>query len=503
MAASMVSEDDATGGEAAADSVASLVRAYVATRSFASSDAESACEGDAVDDTAEAERLSKAIWSRFEYEIGPPYQGSEFGGGTWGGGWGARSAVAAPPPLPHGTEAMPNPFATAPVPPRETSDAEEDEAAFASAWGALEHRSGTRNTLTVDEVVVGRSSARGATVILKDRRVSGKHFRLVRRGGDADPMLRDMSTNGTWLNGRRLKRGDDVPVFDGDIIATIDPGMADAQVGIFTLRLHDSRDGTSLSDSGAGSGEEEEEEEEEVVAKEEDTTDDMDVTITLPEGGNFLQAMKEAKAAAAAAAASASASAAVRPPLPPGCAAEVVLAPAPAPCGRVVAEEAEEAEEAAECAAADVVADAGVHVDGALHSEGVAVQLRELTAAMRVLIAFASTEIQVGVEDAETAQTAAVAAEVAPTRRTAAAASTAWMTCALATAAGELERGALAAAAAALAGLYVHAVAHHAAEVAACESAGCAVRERFAAAVDARALIGDARLVALLDAARC
>jgi hypothetical protein len=480
------SGEDATGGESAAASVASLVRAYVAARSFAPSDAESAREGDAVVGTAEAERLSQAIWSRFEYEIGPPYQPSAFGSGEWGSGWAPKSAVARSSPL-NGAEAMPNPFATAPVP-REACEAEEDEAAFASAWGALERGSGKQHAMSDDEVVVGRSSARGAAVILKDRRVSGKHFRIVYRGGDADPMLRDMSTNGTWLNGRRLKRGDDVPVFDGDVIATIDPGMADAEVGVFTLRL---RDGAAIDDSGAGSGEEEEEVV--VVAPvapvaDGAVDDGMDVTITLPRGGDFLQAVKEARAATA----SAPASAAARPPPPPGCA---------------VAEEAAEAAEACECAAADV--DADVDIDGALRSEAAAAQLRELAAAMRVLVAFAARELQVGAEGADSAQTAAVAvvevaeAEAAPARSRAAAASAAWMVCALATAAEELERGALAAAAAALAGLYVHAVAHHAAEVAACERAGSAVRERFAAATEARALIGSARLVALLDAARC
>ena len=391
-----------------------------------------------------SEALSREIYRRYAYEIGPPYQLSD-----WERGRSSPTASASPPALPRpasstGLDELPNPFATS-LPPRPPTPPPDEEGA-APSWGTLIVATPSSEWALRDGcVVVGRTPTRGAQVVVSDRRVSGAHFRLtLRAGGDCEPILRDTSTNGTWLNGRRLIRGDDVPVFDGDHIAAIDPSMQDAAVGSFELRLGErakpipapapakkkSRAPPPALRVGA-----------DVDAEAEAASpnprsgllaDTMDVTFVLPVGSDWL----------------------ARGQLDELLSAMHVLV-------SFASHELELGVEAAEAAASGAT--------GA-SSRG------------------------------PTAAAAAAAAPAPSARRRAAAASAAWMQCALQVAGDELEAGALDTAAAGLVGLLVHAAAHHPAELASCEAAGTSVRAKFGRATNALDLI-DAPLRALFEAA--
>lgn len=49
-------------------------------------------------------------------------------------------------------------------------------------------------------------------VMVPDNRVSGLHCVILRRGKNGGPALKDMSTNGTLLNGQRLDKSEEVGI---------------------------------------------------------------------------------------------------------------------------------------------------------------------------------------------------------------------------------------------------------------------------------------------------
>lgn len=84
--------------------------------------------------------------------------------------------------------------------------------------------------LTLDLPVIHIGRAFDAEIELDDHTVSRRHAMIVRRGGREGSLrlLDDRSTNGTFLNGRRV---DDAPLADGDVIT----------VGRIALRFVDTR----------------------------------------------------------------------------------------------------------------------------------------------------------------------------------------------------------------------------------------------------------------------
>jgi class 3 adenylate cyclase len=79
---------------------------------------------------------------------------------------------------------------------------------------------GARTTPITSRLLIGRE-VRGADphrrLILDDPAISREHLEL-RLGERRGATLIDLSTNGTRLNGRRVERGEAIPVADGDLI---------------------------------------------------------------------------------------------------------------------------------------------------------------------------------------------------------------------------------------------------------------------------------------------
>jgi len=55
--------------------------------------------------------------------------------------------------------------------------------------------------------------------VLDDKRVSSKHFRLFKHGGDV--MIEDLSANGTFVNETRLVKDKPVPIHNGDQVGLL------------------------------------------------------------------------------------------------------------------------------------------------------------------------------------------------------------------------------------------------------------------------------------------
>jgi hypothetical protein len=88
------------------------------------------------------------------------------------------------------------------------------------AWVVVNPHSTTEWLIELDDLLlVGRDPARvdpTRRLVLDDPTVSREHFELRRRNDGL--VLFDLSSNGTSINGRRVKRGEPTPVGDGDLI---------------------------------------------------------------------------------------------------------------------------------------------------------------------------------------------------------------------------------------------------------------------------------------------
>jgi len=110
-------------------------------------------------------------------------------------------------------------------------DFDEDESPAAPFWGRLIPivvGSSTVSTiecltLTADEHIVSRSSKQGdSTLVIANPRISSRHAKFMHTHG-SDPVLEDLSTNGTWVNGERLGKGNERILKTGDTVAFINP----------------------------------------------------------------------------------------------------------------------------------------------------------------------------------------------------------------------------------------------------------------------------------------
>ena len=108
-------------------------------------------------------------------------------------------------------------------------DFDEDESVAAPFWGRLiPIVAGGRSTvecltLTADEHIVSRSSKQGdSALVIANPRISSRHAKFVHNNG-SDPVLEDLSTNGTWVNGERLGKGNERILKTGDTVAFINP----------------------------------------------------------------------------------------------------------------------------------------------------------------------------------------------------------------------------------------------------------------------------------------
>ena len=59
------------------------------------------------------------------------------------------------------------------------------------------------------------------SLVINNPRISSRHAKFVRKNGE--PVLADSSTNGTWVNGERLGKGNERILKTGDTIAFINP----------------------------------------------------------------------------------------------------------------------------------------------------------------------------------------------------------------------------------------------------------------------------------------
>ena len=76
-----------------------------------------------------------------------------------------------------------------------------------SVWGTLTPQFGSTGDgyeLTGDTITIGRVKAND--VVVSDGVVSGLHLRLTYRRADSAVFAEDLSTNGTWFNGKRVRK---------------------------------------------------------------------------------------------------------------------------------------------------------------------------------------------------------------------------------------------------------------------------------------------------------
>ena len=86
---------------------------------------------------------------------------------------------------------------------------------FSDDFHFIRERTGERIKFDEDGVMVGRSSARSDYIITGNGSLSRSHCKFFVRDGSAY-IHDDNSSNGTYLNGRRLSMGETVPVGRGD-----------------------------------------------------------------------------------------------------------------------------------------------------------------------------------------------------------------------------------------------------------------------------------------------
>ena len=83
---------------------------------------------------------------------------------------------------------------------------------------------------------MGRASA--CNVVLEEPWVFGTHF-SIEIGTDCDGdeafMVADRSSNGTWLNGRRLQQGVATPMFRGDYLCARSPTKCHHAIAVWFL----------------------------------------------------------------------------------------------------------------------------------------------------------------------------------------------------------------------------------------------------------------------------
>lgn len=106
-------------------------------------------------------------------------------------------------------------------------------------------------------VSCGRDAAN--TIVLPDTRVSSVHFSLrvrAARGGLVTLELLDQSSNGTWINGRKVGKGRRVPLGVGDKLIVLPAAQVGQEAEVGFLLLHDVRgarcaSGRSLGETAA------------------------------------------------------------------------------------------------------------------------------------------------------------------------------------------------------------------------------------------------------------
>jgi pSer/pThr/pTyr-binding forkhead associated (FHA) protein len=74
--------------------------------------------------------------------------------------------------------------------------------------------SGSATLVLSDQIVMGRDPS--SKIQLNGVGISREHFALINKDGAV--FLQDLSSNGTWLNGKQLIRQNLEPVQDGDVI---------------------------------------------------------------------------------------------------------------------------------------------------------------------------------------------------------------------------------------------------------------------------------------------
>ena len=115
----------------------------------------------------------------------------------------------------------------------------EQKAPGGDFWGRLipiiaESRSASTAAcldLTAEEHTVGRvKTPNGPWLLINNPRISSQHAKFVSKNREA--VLQDVSTNGTWVNGVRLGKGNERRLKTGDVISFINPDQGAASDAI-------------------------------------------------------------------------------------------------------------------------------------------------------------------------------------------------------------------------------------------------------------------------------
>ena len=73
---------------------------------------------------------------------------------------------------------------------------------------------------------LGRGAA--CSLVLSQSFISTTHARLLRDGGDGAPAVEDTSTNGVWLNGQKVGKGNSRPLRHADALSLAKPDATEA-----------------------------------------------------------------------------------------------------------------------------------------------------------------------------------------------------------------------------------------------------------------------------------
>jgi len=136
---------------------------------------------------------------------------------------------------------------------------------FGNAWGRLAFLNGfpsgepnLNGSRTVDltENIITLGRKEGMTLVFEDIRISGNHCTISRThhpdSGNYEVHIRDESTNGTFVNGKKVGKGNSVSIRNGDQINLVGPSTDSKCISFLfqdLLQLHKLESNYSLENS--------------------------------------------------------------------------------------------------------------------------------------------------------------------------------------------------------------------------------------------------------------
>lgn len=100
-----------------------------------------------------------------------------------------------------------------------------DERKNSDHWGLLLQNKGKRLELSDPDAIYSVGSCSKCSIVLKGNNISRKHFIIKQDKGTrvSLPIIIDKSSNGTYVNGNKLKKDEERPLKQYDIITLLSP----------------------------------------------------------------------------------------------------------------------------------------------------------------------------------------------------------------------------------------------------------------------------------------